>query len=335
MTTLGYGMGEPNPLGPLAPLLADPAVTDVVVNAGETWVDRGEGMCRVAVDLGSPPRQRALAQRLATLCGRRLDDAQPYVDARLPNGDRLHAVLPPIAVNGVSIAIRTIRAKAFTLEELVGATVDDAELLELLRGIVRARLSYIVTGATGSGKTTLLATLLSEVPTSERLVVVEDTSELRPNHPHVVSLQTRSANVEGSGCVDMRELVRQALRMRPDRLVVGECRGAELIELLAALNTGHDGSAGTLHANSPADVVARLEALAALGAMTPTALHAQLRAALRCVIHIRRRPQGRAVAEIGVLDTSTSQLSVLPAWRSDCGETPGAHLLESMLRGRP
>ncbi|TDU05602.1 pilus assembly protein CpaF [Streptomyces sp. 846.5] len=289
--------------GPLDRLLADPRVTDVLVNGpDEVWVDRGAGLEPVP-GVRFPDRQavRRLAQRLATAAGRRLDDARPWADARLPGGTRFHAVLPPVAVGCTHISLRTSRARAFTLSELVGAGTVTEQGAALLRGMVRARLSYLVSGSTGSGKTTLLAALLGLVGPAERLVVVEDSAELRPDHPHVVRLEARLPNQEGAGAVDLRDLVRQALRMRPDRLVVGEVRGVEILELLAALNTGHEGGSGTVHANSVADVPARLEALAAGAGLDRAGLHSRLGAALDAVVHLVRGPDGRRrVAEIGL-----------------------------------
>jgi pilus assembly protein CpaF len=328
--------------GPLSPLLADPDVTDVVVNgAREVWVDRGHGMERVEVSLGGERDLRRLAQRLAAACGRRLDTAQPFVDARLASGTRLHAVIPPVAKNGVCLSLRTFRPRAFTLDELTACATLTAESAELLRAVVHSRVAMLVTGGTGSGKTTLLAALLSEVPAAERILIVEDAAELQPDHPHVVTLEARVANADGAGEITLRDLLRQALRMRPDRIVVGECRGGEVVELLAALNTGHDGGAGTLHANRPEDVPARLEALAALGGLTGAALQAQIAAAFRVIVHVQRSPTGRLVDEISVLSplrhAGGSRMEVLPAWRPDGGNLPGRPLLEELIspvRGR-
>lgn len=230
--------------GPLDTLLADPAVTDVLVNGpNEVWVDRGHGLERVTgIRFADCQAVRKLAQRLATAAGRRLDDARPWADARLPSGTRLHAVLPPIAVGCTQISLRTSRARAFTLPELIRAGSVTRTGAGLLVAMIHARLAYLVSGGTGTGKTTLLAALLGLVGPGERLVVVEDSAELRPNHPHLVRLEARPPNQEGAGSVDLRDLVRQALRMRPDRLVVGEVRGAEVLDLLAALNTGHEGA---------------------------------------------------------------------------------------------
>lgn len=323
--------------GPLTGLLADPDVTDIVVNGpAEIWLDRGAGMVRAQLAFPDPETLRRLAQRLAAACERRLDDACPYVDARLPDGTRLHAVLPPVAVRGPYLSLRTFRQRAFTLDELVVAGTLGVDVAHLVSAIVRARLAYLVSGGTGSGKTTLLATLLGLVPAHERIVVVEDASELRPDHPHVVALQSRSSNVEGVGTVGLRDLVRQALRMRPDRLVVGECRGSEVVDLLGALNTGHDGGAGTLHANAAGDVPARLEALGMLGGISREALHAQLTAGLQIVFHLGRSPAGRVLEEICLLLPAgpARLVQAVPAWRRDSGAGPAATALARLLRSR-
>lgn len=230
--------------GPLDRLLAAPDVTDVLVNGPEeVWVDRGGGLQRAAGRwFPDAEAVRRLAHRLATAAGRRLDDARPWVDARLPDGTRLHAVLPPIAAGCTHISLRVSRHRPFTLEELIAGGALPAVGAQLLAGIVRARLSLVISGGTGSGKTTLLAALLGLVGPGERIVLVEDSAELMPAHPHVVRLQSRPPNQEGLGELTLRDLVRQALRMRPDRLVIGEARGAEVSELLAALNTGHEGA---------------------------------------------------------------------------------------------
>jgi pilus assembly protein CpaF len=322
--------------GPLAPLLADEAVSDVLVNGGEVWVDRGEGLRRVSVDVGGPDDVRRLAQRLAAGAGRRLDDGCPCADVPLPDGTRLHAVLPPVAVAGPYLSLRAFRRRAFSLEELVAAGGVPPPGARLLAAIVAARVAYLVAGGTGTGKTTLLSTLLSLVPPTERLVLVEDAAELRPAHPHAVALQARTSNVEGAGGVSLRDLVRQALRMRPDRLVVGECRGAEVVDLLGALNTGHEGGAATLHANTPADVPARLEALALLDGVPRAALHAQLAAALQVVIQVRRAAGQRVVDEVCMLLPGGPERFVcaVPAWRRDDGYGPAAEELARLLARR-
>lgn len=322
--------------GPLAPLLADPAVTDVLVNGTEVWVDRGDGLRRAAVRIGGPDDVRRLAQRLAASCGRRLDDGCPYADARLPDGTRLHAVLPPVGTGGPYLSLRTFRQRPFTLADLVRHGTVAAPVAELLTAVVAARLAYLVTGGTGSGKTTTLGMLLGLVPATERIILVEDAAELRPAHPHVVALQARTANVEGMGAVGLPDLVRQALRMRPDRLVVGECRGAEVVDLLGALNTGHEGGAGTLHANAPADVPARLEALGLLGGLPRAALHAQVLAALQVILHVRRTTAGRVLDSVSVLlPAGPDRLAtVAPAWQRDRGPGPAATALAHLLDAR-
>jgi pilus assembly protein CpaF len=322
--------------GPLAPLLADPAVTDVLVNDLQVWADRGAGLERSSIRFTDSADVRRLAQRLVAACGRRLDDGQPYADARLPDGTRLHAVLPPVAANGPHLSLRTFRQRPFGLDDLVRHGTIPADAAAVLVAVVAARLAYLVTGGTGSGKTTLLATLLGLVPPTERIVLVEDAAELRPVHPHVVALQARTANVEGAGAIGLNDLVRQALRMRPDRLVVGECRGAEIVDLLGALNTGHEGGAGTLHANAPADVPARLEALGLLGGLPRAALHAQVVAALQVVLQVRRTTEGRHLESISVLTPSGEDrlATVVPAWQRDRGPGPGAPVLARLLADR-
>jgi pilus assembly protein CpaF len=322
--------------GPLAPLLRAPEVTDVLVNGVEVWVDRGNGLRRSPVAVGTRDDVRRLAQRLAAAGGRRLDDNSPCVDVRLSDGTRLHAVLPPIAPDGPFLSLRTFRSRPFTLADLVAAQAITEPAAEVLSAIVSARLAYLVTGGTGSGKTTLLGTLLSLVPHDERIVLVEDSAELRPVHPHAVALQARTANVEGAGVVELRELVRQALRMRPDRLVVGECRGAEVVDLLAALNTGHEGGAGTLHANAPGDVPARLEALGLLGGLPRAVLHAQLAAALQVVLHLRRVRGRRVLDAICLLLPGGPErlVTAIPAWRRRRGPGPAAAALGQLIAER-
>ncbi|MCD0443507.1 TadA family conjugal transfer-associated ATPase [Glycomyces sp. A-F 0318] len=322
--------------GPLQPLLDDPAVTDVVVNgAAGAWADRGEGLRPADVRLGGPDAIRSLACRLAAAAGRRLDAGSPYADVRLPDGTRFHAVLPPVAAAGPYLSFRTHRSQAFTLTQLVEVDTLTADMADLLLRIVKARLAYLVTGGTGTGKTTLLASLLSTAPAQERIVIVEDAAELAPDHPHALTLESRPANIEGAGEVDLAALVRQALRMRPDRIIVGECRGAEVIELLGALNTGHEGGAGTLHCNAAADAPARLEALALPHGLPRAGLHAQLVAALRVIVHLRRTGTGRQVTEIALIGPGPGEsgLRVSTAWTRQ-GPGSAAGLLERLLRER-
>lgn len=297
--------------GPLEPFLSAPGVTDVLVNGVEgVWIDDGCGLRRTSCEIGGPEEVRRLAVRLAAHAGRRLDDASPYVDGRLPGGVRLHAILPPLVDGATHISLRIPMSHPPTLDQLVGLGAMPPMWAETLREVVAARLSFVVSGGTGSGKTTLLAATLDEVPHQERLVVVEDVRELALRHPHAVRLEARPANVEGRGGIDLVSLVRQSLRMRPDRLVVGEVRGGEVRELLTALNTGHEGGAGTLHANRLEDVIARFEALGALAGLSPESTRAQVASAIEVVIHLRRGPAGRRVEAIGVLARDSGRLAV-------------------------
>ncbi|MFE9532568.1 TadA family conjugal transfer-associated ATPase [Streptomyces sp. NPDC006691] len=304
--------------GPLEPLLADPDVTDVLVSAPDrVWVDRGAGLELTGIRFADAVAVRRLAQRLAAVAGRRLDDARPWVDARLPDGTRMHAVLDPIAVGSACLSLRVVRPRAFSLAELTAAGTVPPGGERLLRALIEARVSFLVSGGTGTGKTTLLSTLLGLVGQGERIVLAEDSAELRPDHPHMVRLESRPANQEGAGLVTLRDLVRQALRMRPDRLVVGEVRGAEVTDLLGALNTGHEGGSGTVHANSAADVPARLEALGTAAGLDRAALHSQLAAALSVVVHlVRDRAGQRRIAEVRVLERDGAGLvRTVPALR--------------------
>jgi pilus assembly protein CpaF len=321
--------------GPLEPLLALPGVTDVLVTAPDAvWIDRGAGIERVPVGFPDDAAVRRLAQRLVAAAGRRLDDASPFADATLLDGTRLHAVLPPL-VQATTLSLRVLGRQRFGLADLERCGSVPPAAGQLLRAVVRARLAYLLSGGTGSGKTTLLGALLSEVPAAERIVVIEDARELVLAHPHAVRLVTRAANVEGAGAVGLRELVRQALRMRPDRLAVGEFRGAETVELLVALNTGHEGGAATVHANSAADVPPRLTALGSLAAVAPSAVIELAASALDVVVHLARDRAGRRlVREIAVLHRDRDALVVVPAWTAGSGRAEGAALLAAALSSR-
>jgi pilus assembly protein CpaF len=287
--------------GPLECLVELPGVTDVLVNGpGEVWFDRGSGLERADVRFADEAAVRRLAQRLAAGGGRRLDDAAPYVDVRLPDGIRCHAVLAPIARPGTLISLRVPHRLGLSLDDLAARGTLAPGALRLVRRLLAARVAFLISGGTGSGKTTLLSAMLAAVPAADRVVVVEDAAELAPAHPHLVSLEARPANIEGVGEVPLRALVRQALRMRPDRLVVGEVRGGEVVELLAALNTGHEGGCGTLHANSAADVPARVEALALAAGLDRAAVHSQFASAIGAVLHLVRDGPVRRLTEIGL-----------------------------------
>ena len=327
--------------GPLDPLLRTPGVTDVLVNgADRVYLDRGKGLELTAVRFPDDEAVRRLAQRLAAVGGRRLDDASPHVDLRLVDGTRFHAVLAPLARPGTLISLRVPRPRGFTLGELGAAGFLTSDGAEVLRAVVSSRAAFLVSGGTGTGKTTLLATLLSLVPPAERIVLVEDAGELHPVHPHVVGLESRPPNIEGAGEIDLRTLVRQALRMRPDRLVVGEVRGGEVVELLAALNTGHEGGCGTLHANSALDVPARIEALALAAGLGREAAHSQFASAVDVVLHLGRAADGtRRLRHVAVPHRdATGLVAMVPALDFEPDGTvtarPGAARLAARLAAR-
>lgn len=324
--------------GPLQPLLDDPSVTDVLVHrGGEVWVDRGDGLRRSPMRLGGEPAVRRLAVRLVASAGRRLDAAQPWADATLADGHRCHAILPPLAVDGTCLSLRALRPATLDLAALEAQGSLPGGVRTWLEGMLAAPLAVLVTGATGAGKTTLLGALLGALPADLRVLVVEDATELAPTHPHVVRLQSRPPNVEGAGAVPLRDLVRQALRMRPDRLVLGEVRGAEVVDLLVALNTGHEGGLSTVHANSPAELPARLEALGALAGLRRDALHSLVAAAVHAVVHCARGPSGRQVAQIGVVDVVDREVVVSPAVVADGPSLrpgPGLARLRRLLTAR-
>ncbi|MGY4541713.1 pilus assembly protein CpaF [Arthrobacter sp. UYNi723] len=312
---------ELNGLGPLQELTRDVHVTDIFVNAPDSvWIDRGQGLEPAGVSFSGEAQVRALASRLVAAGGRRLDDGSPCVDVRLEGGYRVHAVLPPISIAGTLLSVRIRREQVFSMDELRAGGMFGSTVQEVLERVVEQRLSFLISGATGSGKTTLLSTLLGLCSPAERLVLIEDASELNPVHPHIVSLESRHGNLEGGGEVDLGELVRQALRMRPDRLVVGECRGAEVRELLTAMNTGHTGGGGTIHANAATAVPARLTALGALAGMGQDAVRLQAASALDVVVHVERSGHGRHVACVGVVQDGPGGLTVVPALEARRGQ---------------
>jgi pilus assembly protein CpaF len=311
--------------GPLEDLLADPAVTDVLVNGpSSVWVDRGTGLERTKVRFADDDAVRRLAVRLASAAGRRLDTAAPFADAQLPDGTRLHAVLPPAAADGTCLSLRRPRPVPLPLDEF--AAGQDPTIVAVLRAVVAGRLATVITGGTGTGKTTLLAALLGCVHPAQRVVVVEDTTELVLAQDNLARLQGRPANIEGAGAITQRDLVRQALRMRPDRLVVGEVRGPEVLDLLVAFNTGHEGGMTTLHANAAGALPARVEALGALAGLPRPAVHSLLAAAVQVTVHLRRDAAGRRlIAMIGVLRQHPDGLvRVRPALVSARAETARA-----------
>lgn len=332
-------------LGPLAPFASASGVTDLFVNGtAGLWVDFGRGAERQPGWTSSEQSLRALATSLIARGGRHIDEATPCVDVRLADGIRVHAVLPPASSTGTLLSIRLPAAQRPSFDALVAAGLCRAAGVEAdagaasvvaqrLRLAVTRRENLLITGAAGSGKTTLLAALLAEAPARERIVVIEDVAELRIEHPHVVGLECRQPNLEGAGRLGLDTLLREALRMRPDRLVLGECRGGEIRELLGALNTGHDGGAGTLHANSLADVPARLEALGALAGLGPQAVARQAVSALHLIVHVEQSAGQRRVQALGrflIDDRDRLRIAVVLSPGESPGESSGESLGDSL-----
>ena len=289
-------------------MLSNANITDILVNGHkEVWVDQGQGLEKTKLTFLNEESVRSLAQKLALSTGRRLDQSQPYVDAQLTKTIRLHAVLSPIANPGTIISLRIHRPQILSLAELVISKTLTISQKEFLTKIIVDNKSFVICGGTGSGKTTLLNSLLSVCENNQRILIIEDSRELNPQHPHVVSLEGRPANIEGMGLITMKDLIKQSLRMRADRLIIGEVRGAEVIDWLGALNTGHTGSAGTIHANSIHEVIIRFESLGLMAGLSKEAIHSQLQTALDYVIHIERQSDGqRQVKAIGEFQTDST-----------------------------
>jgi pilus assembly protein CpaF len=314
-------------LGPLEPLLADPTVSEVMVSGpGRVWVERAGALERVALDLDGPAVEH-LIERIVGPLGLRADRASPMVDARLPDGSRVNAVVPPLAVDGPCLTIRRFSASAIPL-----AAFAPPDVTAFLAWAVRARLNLVVSGATSSGKTTLLNALAAEIPGAERIITVEDAAELRLPQDHVVRLEARPANADGAGRVTVRDLVRNALRMRPDRIVVGEVRDAAALDMLQAMNTGHEGSLSTCHANGPLDALRRLETMVLMGTvdLPLAAVRDQVAAAVDVVVQVIRCAGGARrvveVAEVRLLAGPTGMEAVprRPARRPAAGPVPAA-----------
>ncbi|CAN5229241.1 hypothetical protein BH18ACT4_BH18ACT4_12780 [soil metagenome] len=308
-------------LGPLDPLLNDPEVSEVMVNGpGPVWIERAGRLERTQTLIDRATAEHVIERVVAPL-GLRVDRTSPFVDARLPDGSRVHAVVPPLAVDGPCLTIRRFAARPVDLD-----AVCPPGVAELLRWAVRSRFNIVVSGGTGAGKTTLLNALAGEIPASERIVTVEDAAELRLPRDHVVRLESRPANADGVGAVTVRTLVRNALRMRPDRIVVGECRGPEALDMLQAMNSGHEGSLSTCHANGPADALRRLETMVLMGdvALPLAAVREQLVTALDLVVQVARGSQGRrqVVAVAEVIDNGVASVRGHGAEADDQEATP-------------
>ena len=289
-------------LGPLQPLMEDPTIADILVNtADRVYVERKGRLELTDVRFQDDRHLLQVIDRIVSSVGRRIDDTSPMVDARLPDGSRVNAIIPPLAIDGPHLSIRKFNDDGLTAQDLVKMGSLSEDMLRLLEGVVKARLNVLISGGTGAGKTTLLNALSSFIPETDRVVTVEDSAELRLRQPHVVRLETRMANVEGAGAIPQRMLVVNALRMRPDRIVVGEVRSSEAVDMLQAMNTGHEGSLTTLHANSPRDAISRLETMVAMAELNlpEQAVRAQIASAIDIIIQISRLSDGsRRVKQI-------------------------------------
>ena len=305
-------------LGPLEELLADPAVEEVMVNGpDDVYVERGGRIERTGIRFDSERALRDAIERILAPLGRRVDELSPMADARLADGSRVNVIIPPLSVDGAALSIRRFTAARPDPDELVASGTLTAELRELLAAGVRDRRSILISGGTGSGKTTLLNALSAYIDPAERVVTIEDAAELRLRQPHVVRLESRPASVEGRGEVTIRDLLRNALRMRPDRIVIGEVRGAEAMDLLTALNTGHDGALSTVHANSPEDAVRRLETLALMAGigLPHEAIREQVRRGIELVVHLARAADGaRRVVAVGEVVATAGGVGVREVW---------------------
>jgi pilus assembly protein CpaF len=281
--------------GPIEKLLADDSVTEIMVNgARDVWIERGGRLYQTAVRFNDEAHLRRIITKIAGQVGRRVDESSPMLDARLPDGSRVNAVLPPLSLSGSLLTIRKFGRQRFSLDDLVGLGTLSHEVAELLRACLHAELNILVSGGTGSGKTTLLNAMSGEISNDDRIVTIEDAAELRLNQRHVLRLEARPANIEGEGLVAIRDLVRNALRMRPDRIIVGEVRGPEALDMLQAMNTGHDGSLSTVHANSARDALARVETMVLMAGydLPMRAIRQQVASALELVIHVERLLDG-------------------------------------------
>ena len=325
-------------LGVLEPLLADPVVSEIMVNAfDEIYIERNGRLTRAPVEFSSDVAVRGIVERIVFPLGRRIDELSPMVDARLPDGSRLNAVISPIALSGSCVTIRKFPKNRPTLDYLISNNTLEQPLAKFLSWCVINRVNVLVSGGTGSGKTTLLNVLAGQIPSTQRIVTIEDSAELQIAHPHVVKLEARPANAEGRGAITIRDLVKNALRMRPDRIVVGEVRGAEAIDMLAAMNTGHEGSLTTLHANSPRDALARLEnlILGAQSGLPLAAIRDQVASAIHLIVHQTRLPSGQriacAVAEVCGVESGIIQIQTIARLNPATGRVCGAGLMPAVF----
>ena len=317
-------------LGPLETLLADPSVSDILVNgAHRVYVERDGKIERTDIRFHDDAHLLNIIDRIVSRVGRRIDESVPMVDARLQDGSRVNAIIPPLALDGPVLSIRRFGKDVLTTDDLIRLGSLSPALVELLKAVVLARLNVMISGGTGSGKTTLLNVMSGFIPERERIITIEDSAELQLRQPHVVRLETRQVNVEGRGQITQRDLVRNSLRMRPDRIVVGEVRGAEALDMLQAMNTGHDGSLTTVHANSSRDALTRIETMVAMsGVQFPiAALRAQIAAAIDVIIHVERHEDGRrrvtSLQEIHGMEADTISMSEIFTFTRSGVDTAG------------
>ncbi|SFI27521.1 CpaF family protein [Nitrosomonas sp. Nm34] len=283
-------------LGPLEPLLADPTISDILVNTHrQVYVERRGKLEITDTHFANENHLRKIIDRIVSRVGRRVDESSPMVDARLPDGSRVNAIIPPLALDGSLVSIRRFAVVPLKVDDLINYKSMTPEVAEIISGLVKAKCSILISGGTGSGKTTLLNIMSSFIPPSERIITIEDAAELQLQQPHVVRLETRPPNVEGKGEVTQRSLVRNSLRMRPDRVIIGEVRGAEAVDMLQAMNTGHEGSMATVHANTPRDALSRIENMVGMAGLNlpPKAVRQQISSAIVAVIQVSRLPDGK------------------------------------------
>lgn len=311
-------MNEIVGLGPLEPLLKDPSIDDIIVNGPyRVFVERGGQLAPVATRFRDEAHLMNIVQRIVAPIGRRIDEASPYVDARLSDGSRVNVVIPPIALDGTAVSIRKFRQQAFTAADYVRTGSLSREMLKFLATAVQSRFNILISGGTGSGKTTLLNMLSGFIPERERLITIEDAAELRLRQSHVVRLETRPPNLEGTREISARDLVRNALRMRPDRIILGEVRGAEAVEMLQAMSTGHDGSMATMHASTPRDAFARLEMLLGFGGLNgePKTLRRFIANSIHVIVQVNRLANGKrrvtSIAEVTGVEGENYRLNEL------------------------
>jgi len=312
--------------GPITPFLSDPHITEIMVNGENSiYVEKRGKLILTGIAYISNDTLRGTIDRMVSRVNRRLDESSPYVDARLPDGSRINAIISPASLSGPCLTIRKFRKEPYSMEELIGFRTLSAEAADYLREAVVRRMNIIVSGGTGSGKTTLLNTLSRFIPGEERIVTIEDAAELQLMKPHVISLETRPPNIEGTGSITIRDLVRNALRMRPDRIIVGECRGGEALDMLQAMNTGHDGSITTGHANTPRDMLRRLETMVLFsGVEIPVkAIREQIASAIDILVHMSRLGDGNravtSITEVTGMSESQILLQEIFRWRKERG----------------